>query len=323
MSDVSNPTDLEPQYGDDDFDFEAFFAEHFNHDVEEDSPEEYEPVPGEFDEDDFDDRTVGAEPPSPPEAGADGSDLEVPPDVIRIGNAEIPADSAEQVATFWAWMNENPQQAVEFMGYLMGDYELAPKVAGGRQPEGPLAAPGAPTSTPPVPDEDWEYLPESVRQRLQHVDMLEQRIAQHDELLRQQYAEQQAQQIQRVQSAIEQGVGSFRTKYDVDDDTLERLKTEAGRLGLAGTLAAQYGDQARGVAEALELAYLRDPALRERELARQTAELQQEREKQKKLASLGGSSAQAPTRSASQPSTPEEVRAAMVDEIRRAQLGAQ
>ena len=103
-------------------------------------------------------------------------------DYIQLGDVKIPQEEAERVAKFWDWMNNNPDEAMKFVGYMTGEYELVP--AGQRQQQQykePAPAPQAPAEPAEDPYEDWDLLPDSVQERLKKVDALEGNLAQQQQ----------------------------------------------------------------------------------------------------------------------------------------------
>jgi len=302
--DELEPTDASPRLPEDeaDFDWDSFANQYFSGSSA------------------VDDDDVEPEPEPEPELAPVAEQPERP-SVIEVGGETIPVDEAEQLAALYRYVRDNPDQAMQFAGYLAGQYDLAPKDAQERQPE--EQTPPAATPLPPLSDEDLEYLPEPVRQRIQALDQVQTELAQFREemgsyrqVAQVQYEQAMAQRAAAAQTAIDTGIERFRQGYEVDDTQLEQLIDDAAQLGLASTLTQQYNDPVRGVSEALELAYLRRPELRQQAMARQDLESRREQAKQRKLGALAGSGGAGGGSKA--PSTPDEARTAMVSDIRAA-----
>ena len=329
---VPTPADALPADAWQDEDWEKFLGEYYSggQQAAEESAEEDETTATTEDSPQADSaRTADAASSPEPSAGSDdveaegaGGDPAVAPpapDFIEIGSQRIPAEHAERVAAFWQWMNEYPEQAMEFMGYLNGEYTLTPAQQAAVEQAAAQAA-AAPAEPKPRPeDEDWTFVPDSVKDAIAELDEIKGRFETYDQwVARLEYEREQEAATAAVQ-AINMGVEKFREQYDVSDQDLEQLRIEAGRLGVADRLAQQYGDPVRAVAESLELAYLRNPTFRDRETARQVTQAQEDQQRQRKLGALGGSGSP-PVRKTT-PSTPEDRRTAMVREIREAVNG--
>ena len=118
-----------------------------------------------------------------PASGGDATEF------IQLGNVKIPQAEAERVAQFWDWMNQNPDEALQFVGFMTGEYELHPR---GQVPvqqttgaAAPAPAPAPAPETAEDPYEDWDLLPDSVQERLKKVDQMEAYLARQQEHERQ------------------------------------------------------------------------------------------------------------------------------------------
>jgi len=239
-----------------------------------------------------------------PASGGDATDF------IQLGNVKIPQAEAERVAQFWDWMNQNPDEALQFVGYMTGEYELHPRgQAPVQQAAGAPAAPAAAPETVEDPYEDWDLLPDSVQERLKKVDQMESYLG------RQQEYERQVAHRQN-QSAVETAQAQFANAYDLNGVEVARLADEAARLNIVPALVQETGDPVRAVERALEIVYLQSDQGRDREFNRRLEQTEVEREKQRKMASVGGTAGSVPRHEPDAvPSNATERRSAMVNEI--------
>ena len=239
-----------------------------------------------------------------PASGGDATDF------IQLGNVKIPQAEAERVAQFWDWMNQNPDEALQFVGYMTGEYELHPRgQAPVQQAAGAPAAPAAAPETVEDPYEDWDLLPDSVQERLKKVDQMEAYLG------RQQEYERQVAHRQN-QSAVETAQAQFANAYDLNGVEVARLADEAARLNIVPALVQETGDPVRAVERALEIVYLQSDQGRDREFNRRLEQTEVEREKQRKMASVGGTAGSVPRHEPDAvPSNATERRSAMVNEI--------
>ena len=239
-----------------------------------------------------------------PASGGDATDF------IQLGNVKIPQAEAERVAQFWDWMNQNPDEALQFVGYMTGEYELHPRgQAPVQQAAGAPAAPAAAPETVEDPYEDWDLLPDSVQERLKKVDQMESYLAKQQEYDRQVAHRQN-------QSAVETAQAQFANAYDLNGVEVARLADEAARLNIVPALVQETGDPVRAVERALEIVYLQSGQGRDREFNRRLEQTEVEREKQRKMASVGGTAGSVPRHEPDAvPSNATERRSAMVNEI--------
>lgn len=315
-TEVPTPADALPADAWQDEDWEKFLGEYYSGTSAGDSEagtEEAEPTSGPSTPDEADDSVEPEPATATTQAPAPGAPET---EYIEIGSQRIPAEHAERVAAFWEWMNTYPQQAMEFMGYLNGEYTLTPAQEAALAEAAGEAAAKVEAKPSRAEDEDWTFVPESVKEAVGELDGVKQKLETYDKWVQSlEYQQQQAAMEQAAQS-VNMGIEQFRTDYDVSDEDLQVLRQEAASLGVADRLAQQYGDPARAVKESLEIAYLRNPAFRDRESARQQEAVRKDRERQSKLGSLGGSGSAPVAKSG--PSTPEDRRTAMVRAIREA-----
>ena len=250
---------------------------------------------------------VGGDEPPAAEGEPPGGDAT---DFIQLGEVKVPQAEAERVAKFWDWMNNNPDEAMQFVGYMTGEYELVP--AGQRQQQQyqqPAPAPQAPAEPAEDPYEDWDLLPDSVQERLKKVDALEGYLAQQQQ---QQYQAAQQSNMKNVEAAQAQ----FGTTYDLSAEEVHRLATEAARLNIVPALVQESGDPVKAVERALEIVYLQSENGREREFNRRTAQAESDKERQRKMASVGGTAGSVPRQEPDAiPGDAAGRRSAMVNEI--------
>tara|TARA_R110000824_G_scaffold401011_1_gene610272 strand:- start:1254 stop:2201 length:948 start_codon:yes stop_codon:yes gene_type:complete len=244
--------------------------------------------------------------------GAENSDF------VDIAGTLVPANEAERVARFWDWMNANPDQAMNFVGYMVGDYDLVPK-GGVAAPESytqPYVTPSA-----PIDEDDWDLLPESVQTQLKKVSELEQTLNyQQNAIAYQQQLESDRSHEQSL-SHVEVAKRQFAKQYDVDQPTLANTVETAARLGVVPALMSESADPIQAVYRALEISYLQSENGRERELNRRIADTQGTKKRQRKMAAVGGTGGNVPRTAENLPNTKEGRRDAMVNEIAAAIRG--
>ncbi len=226
---------------------------------------------------------------------------------IQLGDVRVPTEEAGKVAQFWDWMNNNPDEAMQFVGYMTGEYELHPR---GQAPQPqPQPVPAAQDSEIADEYEDWDLLPDSVQDRLKKVDQMESYLAQ------QQHRDMQMSQARNLQ-AVETGQAQFANAYDLNASEVARLADEAARLNIVPALVQEIGDPVRAVERALEIVYLQSEQGREREFNRRMEQTEIDREKQRKMASVGGTAGSVPRQEPDAiPGNAIERRSAMVNEI--------
>ena len=222
------------------------------------------------------------------------------------------------MARFWDWMNANPDQAMNFVGYMVGDYDLVPK-GGVAAPESytqPYVTPSA-----PIDEDDWDLLPESVQTQLKKVSELEQTLNyQQNAIAYQQQLESDRSHEQSL-SHVEVAKRQFAKQYDVDQPTLANTVETAARLGVVPALMSESADPIQAVYRALEISYLQSENGRERELNRRIADTQGTKKRQRKMAAVGGTGGNVPRTAENLPNTKEGRRDAMVNEIAAAIRG--
>ena len=282
-----------PEYGSDRWvsDLESQFA------TDDDEPVEAEVVAEEVAVGGGDSQAADGDTPAP-----DGD----APDYVQLGDVRVPQDEAERVARFWDWMNTNPDEAMQFVGYMSGEYDLVPK---GQQP----AQQSVQRESTPVdgsdPYEDWDLLPETVQQRLKKVDKLETYLAA-------QHKQQQAVVRQQNMKSVETAQAQFANTYDLNSVEVARLADEAARLNIVPALVQETGDPVRAVERALEIVYLQSEQGREREFNKRIAQTEAEKDKQRKMAAVGGTAGSVPRQEPDAvPGNAAERRSAMVNEI--------
>ncbi len=228
------------------------------------------------------------------------------PDYVQLGDVRVPRDEAERVARFWDWMNTNPDEAMQFVGYMSGEYDLVPK--GQETAPQPQAQPSTNVDEED-PYEDWDLLPDSVQERLKKVDKLEGYLAA-------QHKQQQSVVQQQNLKSVETAQAQFANTYDLNSNEVARLADEAARLNIVPALVQETGDPVRAVERALEIVYLQSEQGRDREFNKRMAQTESDRDKQRKMAAVGGTAGSVPRREPdSVPGNATERRSAMVNEI--------
>ena len=230
-------------------------------------------------------------------------------DYIQLGDVRVPQEEAERVAKFWDWMNTNPDEAMKFVGYMTGEYQLIPH---GQQAPAQQQAPvqqQQPAEPVEDPYEDWDLLPDSVQERLKKVDQLEGYLAQQQQT-------QQHALAQQNQKHVETAQAQFATAYDLSNEEVHRMATEAARLNIVPALLQETGDPIRAVERALEIVYLQSENGREREFNKRVAATESDAARKRKMASVGGSAGSVPRQdSDAVPGDAAGRRSAMVNEI--------
>ena len=230
-------------------------------------------------------------------------------DYIQLGDVRVPQEEAERVAKFWDWMNTNPDEAMKFVGYMTGEYQLIPH---GQQAPAQQQAPvqqQQPAEPVEDPYEDWDLLPDSVQERLKKVGQLEGYLAQ-------QHQTQQHALAQQNQKHVETAQAQFATAYDLSNEEVHRMATEAARLNIVPALLQETGDPIRAVERALEIVYLQSENGREREFNKRVAATESDAARKRKMASVGGSAGSVPRQdSDAVPGDAAGRRSAMVNEI--------
>ena len=231
-------------------------------------------------------------------------------DYIQLGDVKVPQEEAERVAKFWDWMNTNPDEAMKFVGYMTGEYQLIPH---GQQPV--QQAPQQPVQQAPQQpiepeyDEDWDLLPDSVQERLKKVDQLEGYLAQQQQIQMQQQAAQNQKHVEAAQA-------QFASAYDLSNEQVHSLATEAARLNIVPALYSETGDPIKAVERALEIVYLQSENGREREFNKRLADAEEAAARKRKMASVGGTAGSVPRQDTDAvPADAAGRRSAMVNEI--------
>ena len=236
---------------------------------------------------------------------------------IDIAGTQIPESEAERVARFWDWMNQNPDQAMDFVGYMVGDYELVPRGTAPQQ-QGYFQPP---PQREDIDDEDWDLLPDSVQKQLKKIGDLEETLHyQQDAIAWQQQVETQRSQAQ-ASSHVELAKNQFATRYDLDAATMSETVETAARLNVVPALMAETQDPIAAVYRALEISYSQSETGRERELNRRLVEADTHKQRQRKMAAVGGTGGNVPRTTENLPNTKEGRRDAMVNEIAAAIRG--
>jgi vacuolar-type H+-ATPase subunit I/STV1 len=262
---------------------------------EEDEPPADEPAEGEVPDDA--DGVEGGEdtegddtpPPAPP----------AEPETVRVGEREMSIQDAQALVEFSDWVRANPEKAVAIDAYLRGQAEFRPVEV---EPQAP--------AQPPLSEETLEDLDPAVRQRLETVDVLQQRL---DALQAQQTQANQAQ----FQAAVQRGADNIKDKYALTDEEVQELQVIGAGMNVLPGIAQQRGDYVSAVEETLELAYWQTEKFRDAAVARYSAEQAEAEKRKRKASSISGGSGSVP-RGPKAPSTKEDRREAMVQAITQA-----
>lgn len=220
---------------------------------------------------------------------------------VDILGHKLRQNEAEALIEFYEWARANPQQVAEFDRYLRGDVELVPR-GGGQTPDG---------ADNPSDDSDLEDLPPAVRAKLGEIDAMRETLGAMTQ-------EAQQRQLVQAQAAVEKGAENFRTRLSLTAEDMTELQAETASLGILPSIAQRrQGDLTGAVEEALEIAYWRSEKFRQAAIGRMMDQQKEDRKRQRKASSLGGSSGSVP-RSQDTPRDPEARKKAMADEIAEA-----
>jgi hypothetical protein len=248
------------------------------------------------------------EPSATPASPTEPSDVEPAepeaPRFYEIGGRSVPAEAAETAMEFVEWARANPDRLYEFDQYLQGHAQI---VLPGQQQQQPAG------ETDDEELDDWESLPAAVRSRLERMDTIEEMLTGLTE-------EQARSRLSMASSAIGQARTQFQKTYEISDEDMAAIESEAGALGILPALVRRAGDAVQGTYDTLETAYMRMPQYRSREIGRTLTEHKQAETRQRKASRLTGGSGSVP-RTRSTPQTTEEIDAEMADIVRRAMRG--
>lgn len=231
--------------------------------------------------------------PPPPAAAPTPSRVKLTDDL------ELPPDHAQVLADFYKWLQANPQQAALIDAYLSGQAEIVRR-------EQPQAPEPQPAPQPKAQDEQKE--PPSPE--LAELEQLRQKIAQLEQI---QYRE----QMQTAHAAVVEGQQRFAKRMGLTDEELEKVSQVAAAIGSLPHFVQAAGDMITGVEQALENAFWTIPEMREKAISQMLSSPDLAR--QRRAASISGSGGSAPRQSP--PTTPEDRRKAMIDEITQALRG--
>jgi len=232
-------------------------------------------------------------------AGGDPTEEQAPPEQEPVtyslpGDLELDENQAAGLAEFYRWASDNPETVRAMDSYFAGESELVPRQ---KEPD-----------PEPEPEIDYDDLDPAVAERLKRIDALEEEV-------RGLSTSQQASQMKTAQAVITQATEQFQTKYDLDDDTLEKVLQTTARLQILPGLAENSQDSIAAAAEAFETAYWATPELRQREIDRRVQAADEDAKRRRKASALNGSSGSIPR---TNPDTDGDSRAAMVADLRAA-----
>lgn len=242
-----------------------------------------------------------------PVTADDAVTVYVPDAPLKIGDREFQPAEVVDMQRAYEWSQTlAPENVAAINALFSGEYELVPV---GEKPAAPVAQP----TTTSTDDEDYEPLDPVAADRIA-------KMEQELDLLRNQSAT-TAQERQIAQ--VSAGVEAFNTARELDEATSNRLQKTVLDNGWMPLFVQQTGgDFTRATEAALEFAAQNDPILRQAEIDRlATEQFERDRRasddtrtKKRKAGSLGGGGGSV-SRKVRQPSTKEEMDAAMVSEI--------
>lgn len=214
--------------------------------------------------------------PTEPEAPSPGESDEA----VDVYGVRLSRDEAQALLNFRAWIQANPDKLPSLVDYIEGRGKVVS--------EATAAAPG-PT------DDDLSELPTWAVERLREVDDLKKQVGTIA-------ASTRDQQLASNRSAIERASTGFAQRYGLDPKVVDDLQQRVINMGIFPQLVATNGgDVQRATEDALEVAYFKDPANRQREIERITKSNQDASARTRKASKIAGSTA--PSRSATKAPT--------------------
>ncbi len=247
----------------------------------------------------------------------DGPDQPSAPAFTLNGQDFSPQDLETAIGVA-GWFNRlNPAQISQIDALMSGQYVLTPTTQASASPPSETAA--------PVDDgEDW-LDPRAA----QEINRLRDEINGLKSSLTPVVESQQQTQRQQIETAIGAASTAYAAERSLTPEEIARLQGSVSQSGIYPTFYQRTGGNAElAMRQALDTVYYTTPEFRDREVKAQVdAQLQQlsqtqrdEQKKQQQLSALSSTGGTVPRREP-RPSTPQDIQAAMVQEIRNAMNG--
>lgn len=289
----------------------------------------------------------------PPSSEVEAESQSPTPDSIRIGERDYSRAEVESWANFDSLLRSDPRLGQVIYQHLYGETPSSPVPSSGGVGPAPVAggnlAPpanqpgagwGSPLATPSSVGQSGQNQPPQIDPELLQdpaVKFLYDRIQQQDALLSNYH-----QEISRLgsitssrvqadsQTVIDTVVQEFKSQYGIDDATVNMVRQAAARLEVIPSIISRGIDPITGqptdpnplnaVRRAMEIAAHSVPEVRDRIIAQQQQLQQSDNLRKQRLNGVGGSSRPIP-RNTPAPTNPQDIRAAMVQEVAAAMNG--
>ncbi len=223
-------------------------------------------------------------------------------------------ETAINIAGWYARLDQTQIQQIDAL--ISGHYVLSPTTQPGPAPS---------SATAPVDDgEDWldPRAAQEIQRLREEIDGVKKSLTPVVE------TQQQSQQAQ-IMAAIEGAAATYAEERNLTPDEMQRLEQAVSQSGIYPSLYQRArGDAAKAMRESLDTIFYTTAEFRDREVKAQVdAQLQQlsqsqrdEQEKQRQMSALSSTGGTVPRREP-RPSTPQDRKQAMVEEISRAMNG--
>lgn len=300
--------------------------------------EEPPSIPGVGADDDQGGETPPVSPPvvedeGTPPAAADGIwEWEIPTEDGGSEKLSLTKEQARTLAQFDTWLAANPDMAATIAGVVQGELQVVPRGAGGEPIESRPVAPAPPASPPAAqqaPD-DLDLDDPTIKRLWDENQTTKQQLAAASEVLTRHEAAIQAQTQDTTQALVNRAVSDYATKHAMDEAQVTRLRQQAARLNIIGSLVDPFDpvtglprqvDPVAAVHEALDVAYWSTPEFRQQAMDTAMRSHVEGLRKKQKLTSLGGSSGSVP-RTPQPPANETERHNAMIAEVEAAMNGS-
>lgn len=211
--------------------------------------------------------------------------------------SQMTPDEIDALVRFRDWARQNPA-FIATMGDVLEGRARVVAVEMNPVPTPPAPVPDTREAPPAALDAGGQggdaSVPEPLRQKLS---LIEEQVGSVVDFVREQsYA--------RNLSAIEAAATEFTKQYGLTATDISSLEEAVAQQGLLPVMAARAGDPQRGMFDALEIVYFRNPTNRQRELDRMVAVNAKQNERAAKATRIAGASGSAPRAAATSTPTP-------------------
>jgi hypothetical protein len=232
-----------------------------------------------------------------------------PTDLIEIEGQKLRRAQVQALLQFKGWVESHPQEAQELDEYFAGKRILSTK-------ETPAPTPATPPQPGQLTEDELADLPEPVRAALGELPQLRQEFQSFQQ-------ERMTEQARQIDAAITRGSTNFGQRYALNAEQVDSAKAElAESQWLPLFIQRAQGDPQRGVEDALEAIYFRNPENRKRELGRLAAANKDADRRGRNASRLSGSGGSTPRAPEVDMSDPMARRQAIIAEIAAAQSQA-